>query len=380
MVTQVTVNFWAHVIPTSSYTVSLAEGILVGMMKRIYLYQAHLVHRDADKSLFHVTYSGDMEDEDNEPHKNTNIIGDNDGCADTSCNADLSPIPLFLRTRIVTIDASGVMFCSCRHFERIGLPCVHQASVASRCHSVYIEIESGVQSVFAGFTHHDISVRWWSQYLYYAYQPMTPSIIVQQFHSLSINPIKGPRLRCNIPSNASIQVSWEILPAIYRLKNYPKNSFTFSQLQQSVMSQCVIHLSQTSAEDDENELFNYMNSHLSDFTGGSLNDTFSDSIRNSDFRSPLKEVQVMARHSLKQLLEECCTEADALGFFDGVSKLEDCLKSFMAYANTIHASRNVSEQSQHQQQLTKTMGDRVPMTHGKYQGRSQRVFNTHNYY
>jgi len=44
------------------------------------------------------------------------------------------------------------------------------------------------------------------------------------------------------------------------------------------MSQRVIHISQTPAEDDENKLFNYMNSHLSDYTGGSLNDIFSDSI------------------------------------------------------------------------------------------------------
>ena len=217
------------------------------------------------------------------------------------------------------------MFCSCKYFERIGLPCVHQACVSSICHSIYIDIESGVKSVFAGFTQHDISVRWWSQYLYYAYRPTTSSIIVQQFHSLSINPIKGPRLWCNIPCNATIEVSQEILPAIYRLKNYPKNSFTLSQLQQSILSQRVIDLSQTSQEVDENELFNYMNSHLSDFTGGSLDDMFSDSIWNSDFCSQLKEDHVMARQLLKQLYEECCTEADALGFVDRISKLEDCL-------------------------------------------------------
>ena len=144
------------------------------------------------------------------------------------------------------------------------------------------------------------------------------------------------------------------------------------------MSQRVIHLSQTPAEDDENKLFNYMNSHLSDYTGGSLNDIFSDSIRNSDFHSPMKDNQIMARQSLKQLYEECCTEADALGVVDGIRKLEDCLNSFLASCNTINASRKVGGQSQ-EQDLTKKTGDTVPMTHGKYNGLSRRIFNTHNY-
>ena len=94
-------------------------------------------------------------------------------------------------------------------------------------------------------------------------------------------------------------------------------------MQQSILSQRVIHLSQTSQEVDKNEPFNYMNSHLSDFTGGSLEDMFSNSIQNSNFCSPLKEDHIMARQSLKQLYEECCTEADALGVVDGITKLED---------------------------------------------------------
>ncbi len=47
---------------------------------------------------------------------------------------------------------------------------------------------------FTGFTHHDMSVRWWSQFMYYAYQSTMPIIIVQQFHTLTINPIRGPKL------------------------------------------------------------------------------------------------------------------------------------------------------------------------------------------
>jgi len=92
----------------------------------------------------------------------------------------------------------------------------------------------------------------------------------------------------------------------------------------------------------------------------------------------MKDNQIMARQSLKQLYEECCTEADALGVVDGIRKLEDCLKSFLASCNTINASRKVGGQSQ-EQDLTKKTGDTVPMTHGKYHGLSRRIFNTHNY-
>ena len=84
---------WSN-LPTSIHTVSLAEGILLGMMKRVHLYQSHLFHRDADKSIFHVTYSGDInEGEVTESLKN-NLNEDDDVCDDSACNAtDHSPIP-----------------------------------------------------------------------------------------------------------------------------------------------------------------------------------------------------------------------------------------------------------------------------------------------
>ena len=120
-----------------------------------------------------------------------------------------------------------------------------------------------------------------------------------------------------------------------------------------------------------------MNNHLSDYTGGNLNDIFSDSIRNSDFHSPMKDNQIMARQSLKQLYEECCTEADALGVVD---ELEDCLYSFLASCNRMNATtRKVGDESQDQDSTNKT-GVTVPMTHAKYTGSSKRILNTHNYY
>ena len=71
-----------------------------------------------------------------------------------------SPIPLFARIRTVTVDCKGTMFCTCKHFERIGLPCVHQACVASFCHNhgMLDTQTTDSHNSFAGFTHHVISV------------------------------------------------------------------------------------------------------------------------------------------------------------------------------------------------------------------------------
>jgi hypothetical protein len=49
-------------------------------------------------------------------------------------NVQLSPIAIFSRIWRVTIDQTRTMLCSSKHFEKIGLPCVHMASVATLCH------------------------------------------------------------------------------------------------------------------------------------------------------------------------------------------------------------------------------------------------------
>ena len=61
----------------------------------------------------------------------------------------LSPITLLSRIRTVTMDSTGTIFCSCKNFERLGLPCVHQASVASLCHDHHINTETGVKDLFS---------------------------------------------------------------------------------------------------------------------------------------------------------------------------------------------------------------------------------------
>jgi hypothetical protein len=96
-------------------------------------------------------------------------------------NAQLSPILIFSHIWSVTIDQTRTMFCSCKHFERIGLPCVHMACVATLCHAT--SAFAPHTSKFAGFTHHDIAVCWWSTYMYYAYQSSTPLHITDKYTS-----------------------------------------------------------------------------------------------------------------------------------------------------------------------------------------------------
>ena len=64
-----------------------------------------------------------------------------------------SIIPLFLRTYVVT-TRSGVLYCSCKHFERHGIPCRHQLCVLSTMPK-YVEP-----------SHHDVAISWWCDYQY----------------------------------------------------------------------------------------------------------------------------------------------------------------------------------------------------------------------
>ena len=208
--------------------------------------------------------------------------------------------------------------------------------------------------------------------MYYAYRSTTPTVIVQQFHTLAINPIRGPKLRCLVPGNIPISAPQEIEPAICRLKNYPKNAFRLSEFRNSVLSQRRIHLSQTDQEEEENDLFDYMNTNGGDHSGGDISDVFSDSIHNSHFHSPQRENRVLARNALKQLIEECCTKADGLGHVNGLLRLEDNLKLFLSQCSAIKSSKAKSSSG------SKCVQQTVPMTHGKYQGSAKRIFNSHH--
>jgi hypothetical protein len=153
------------------------------------------------------------------------------------------------------------------------MPFVNLACVATLCHEM-----SGSDShcsKFTGFTHHDIAVHWWGSYIYYAYQPLTPSHIVQKYHLSAMNPIKGLKMRCNVTPNLEICQPKDLLPAIDPLKKYPRNSICLSQLKDSVLSKRGIHISLTNDEEIENEVMSYIDNKFKDTSGGHLNDIFS---------------------------------------------------------------------------------------------------------
>jgi len=104
---------------------------------------------------------------------------------------------------------------------------------------------------------------------------------------------------------------------------------------------------------------------------------FSNSIYNSDFHSPLREKHVLARNSLKQLIEECCSEADGLGRVDGLLRLEDHLKLFLSQCSAMKSSKGKAT-SEGQDNSIKRVRQTVPMTNGKYQGSANRIFNSHH--
>jgi hypothetical protein len=101
-------------------------------MSKINHYVTKLVMSQTEKSTFQVCYTKTRTEDmvvKELPATILNMGNDtekekNDSMGD---NTQLSPIPIFSRIRSVTVDQIGTMFCSCKHFERIGLPCVHMA-------------------------------------------------------------------------------------------------------------------------------------------------------------------------------------------------------------------------------------------------------------
>jgi hypothetical protein len=98
---------------------------------------------------------------------------------------------------------------------------------------------------------------------------------------------------------------------------------------------------------------------------------------NSGFNSPQKVGSVWARYSLKQLCEEYCAEADEIGP-EGVKKLENQLLLFRGYCNWMNLADDNNQLGRGKNSITTPPRRNIPMTHGKYGGLAQRIFNTHN--
>ncbi len=119
--------------------------------------------------------------------------------------------------------------------------------------------------------------------MYYAYQSSTPSHIIKLYHLLAMNPSNGPKLRCHVPQLLEIYDAQEYESAIDRLKNYPRNSISQSQVKESILSKTRIHISLTNDNEIEHGIITYANDKWKEGSGRHMNDLFSQSIMNSNF-------------------------------------------------------------------------------------------------
>jgi len=274
------------------------------------------------------------------------------------------PLPKFSRIREVRVDDDGTMLCECCRFQMTKLFCEQQVAVASLVYEA-----SGQE--FKGFTHHDMGLRYRADYMHLAYKSSTPKNVKQLFHKLAADDIRGPRLMIPIPDSLAIQERLPILPAIDRLKNYTKSDINLELFDQMV--------TQTYTppggldEDGEYDLFDEQIRTFNAGTTEASETMFDCSINNSSLPEAAK-AGVRTRDLLKQQWEEACEMADNLGE-DAVKELEECVAAFRTFCNI--TSRGESPTAE-----VDSKGRRryVPMTQGKYQGSTKRVYNTHNMY
>ena len=191
-------KLWSD-LPTSRYIVHLAEGILLTQSKQVKNYDVRWV----DESNFEVTYqyhaagntqsaesSGYILESSMETNASRVSMAESKKPPSAAVHQILpsdSPIPIFKHVRRVYSSKDGVFYCSCGGFERTGIPCIH-------INSVFKHI-SQTEHPWLGFTHHDLSVRWWSVFLYHGFRENSCSALKLLLCSLCNNDIKGPKYR-----------------------------------------------------------------------------------------------------------------------------------------------------------------------------------------
>ena len=97
-------------------------------------------------------------------------------------NQEIKPsvIPIFRRTCEVKC-VQNRLFCSCKYFERHGIPCRHQFAVLSQ----FPDYEEP--------SHHDMSIVWWSSYnAEHVSNDMDSTTLHDSFQFLEKNDVEGP--------------------------------------------------------------------------------------------------------------------------------------------------------------------------------------------
>jgi hypothetical protein len=224
---------WSE-LPTSPYLVTTAEDILLQQTRR---YNQYSVVRVADDE-FEVNVLKDQDEYQEEDQLLSNEASDDDDDDDHAQQQDTSskwcpPIPRFMRTRTVKWDDEGRFYeCSCCHFERTGIPCIH----------IYAVVKM-LDPDWKGFTHHDVSVRWWSAYISHGFRGSashnddedeeahhSSRRLSTRLGNLADCDAKGPSVR-SLPAPMFVDVGFPItgsrgtnVPAFCRVKNYPMDA------------------------------------------------------------------------------------------------------------------------------------------------------------
>jgi SWIM zinc finger len=128
--------------------------------------------------------------------------------SDRSC----ALVPQFTRVRKVSLQAD-TLYCSCKHFERMGIPCRHTLCVLSSIHG----------EGYNGVSKSDVKVCWWKEYYFGGvFQPESPehSNLVNRWK----NDVKGPYLKlASFPFKADENDAiWteSLKPVTQRCRNY----------------------------------------------------------------------------------------------------------------------------------------------------------------
>jgi hypothetical protein len=110
-----------------------------------------------------------------------------------------SPLPLFHQMRDVS-HYDDVLYCTCGFFQRFGIMCRHISAV---CQSIPIYDEP---------YHHDFSVSWWRDHLYYGVMKdrdisEPEQVLKQKLLTLQHQDIKGPYLSYKLISTVPTPLS-----------------------------------------------------------------------------------------------------------------------------------------------------------------------------
>ncbi len=346
---------WSN-LPTSLHTVKFAEELIKVVVERSALYTAVRVGERA----FEVRFTGS---DDNDTIK----------CSVEFENQDYDsykdvPIPVFDRIREVVIDDDGVMYCGCRRFDCRGIFCEQHV-----CTAELICQAQGVK--FECFTHHDIALRWRSDFMHLAYKDSSPAETQKMFHLLAMKDVAGPTFRGEIPDNLEIHPQTPILPALDRLKNYSKEGIDLEKID-GMFSTTFTPSSQFTDEsgveidrDVLDEIFEDMFEDLQSITSKSSVKIFESALSNAALPQAAAK-GIGARDTLKSLANDSYALADKVGP-DGVAKLEEMFNGYLAWCNTKLNGKEEEDAAGGKRKF-------VPFTQDSYDGTAKRIHNTHH--